>query len=100
MILSDYHFYPRVVVFVLTVSILRINLLDTTLLIVAEVSEDYGGSYITTSRMKVVTHAIFIRELFQTILNGNDNLFKNVKIDKQVQTLQFLEFKINRILTP
>ena len=50
--------------------------------------------------MKVVTHAIFITELFQTILNGNDNLFKNVKIDKQVQTLQFLEFKINRILTP
>ena len=44
MILSDYHskhFYPRVVVFVLTVSILRINLLDKTLLIVAEVSEGY-----------------------------------------------------------
>jgi len=78
MILSDYHFYPRVVVFVLTVLILRINLLDTPLLIVAEVSKGYGGSYKTTSRMNVMSprsHAIFITELFQTILNGNDNLF-------------------------
>ena len=50
------------------------------------------GSYITTSRMNVMSprsHVIFITELFQTILNGNDNLFKNVKIDKQVQLCSF-----------